>query len=200
MVVLWECKSRGPETHRDYVPRSVSVKLETSEIGSGPPAGQVIGQNEAERSHSRDFSSVCPRQSSEARKMSQSQIQRCRPIGCLIPLFGSSGGHQDSNDYFTPSAVPRLRPIVVIGAKKGILVPGLGIGGCLTARVTRRRTVERSIANQMVLVVHLSLSLEDLTVQVFWKMTRKICRGGWTAVVVKNRLPVSKVKWPVQAM
>ena len=119
MVILWECKSRGPGTHRDYVPRSVSVKLETSEIGSGPPAGQVIGQNEAERSHSRDFSSVCPRQSSEARKMSQSQIQRCRPIGCLIPLFGSSGGHQDSNDYFTPSAVPRLRPIVVIGARRG---------------------------------------------------------------------------------
>ena len=55
MVVLWECKSRGPGTHRDYVPRSVSVKLETSEIGSGPPAGQVIGQNEAERSQSRDF-------------------------------------------------------------------------------------------------------------------------------------------------
>lgn len=45
-------------------------------------------------------------------------------------------------------------------------MPGLGIGGCLTARVTRRRTVGRYIANQMVLVVHLCVSLEDLTVQV----------------------------------
>lgn len=131
--------------------------------------------------------------------MSQSQIQRCRIIGCLIPLFGPSGGHQDSNDYFTPSAVPRLRPIVVIAARRGHSRAWFGHWWLSDRKSDSTPDVERSIANQMVLVVHLCVS-RGSDCQVFWKMARKICRGGWTAVVVKKRLSASKAKWPVQAM
>lgn len=73
-------------------------------------------------------------------------------------------------------------------------MPGLGIGGCLTARVTRRRTVGRYIANQMVLVVHLCVSrgsdcpsiLEDGANDLSWRMDSS-GGGGQEETVRKQR-------------